>query len=100
MKDSTSAESRTKVYRVVSAESGEMGARFGLEGGAQGSPKSPRKLSSRTEGVGGAVPPEEARERPQAPASFLILLLKTGERLLRARIKTAAPRRIFPTPAR
>ena len=58
-----------KVYRVVSAESGEMGARFGFggvagKGGAQG---------SRTEGVGGAVPPEEATERPQAPTSLLTL---------------------------
>ena len=40
------------------------------KGGAQGSPKSPQKLSSRTEG---AVPPEEATERPQAPTSLLTL---------------------------
>ena len=59
-----------KVYRVVSAESGEMGARFGLEGWpekvVQGSPKSPQKFSSQTE----AVLPEEGIE---GPGSLLML---------------------------
>ena len=62
-----------KVCRVVSAESGVGGVAG--KGGAQGSPKSPRKLSSRTEAVGGAIPPAEATERPQAP-SFLTVPLR------------------------
>ena len=51
------------------------------KGGAQGSPKSPRKLSSRTAGVGGAIPPAEATERPQAPTSFLTVPLRVPLRL-------------------
>ena len=39
-----------KVYRVVSAESGEMGARFAGKGGAQESLKSPRTLYSQAVG--------------------------------------------------
>ena len=54
-----------KVYRVVSAKSGEMGARFGLEGWPEkvvhrDLQKVPGKLSSRT--------------GPQAPTSLLMLL--------------------------
>ena len=60
-----------KVYRVVSAESGEMGARFGLEGW----PEKVAQLSSRTEGFGGAT------ERPQAPTSFLITSLQRVRQL-------------------
>ena len=48
-----------------------MGARFGLEGWPEKAV--PRKLSSQTEGVGGAIPPEEATERLQAPTSLLML---------------------------
>ena len=62
-----------KVYRVVSAESGEMGARFGLEGWPEKVVRRDLRKVSRTEGVGGAVPPEEATERPQAPTSLLTL---------------------------
>ena len=85
-----------KVYRVVSAESGEMGARFGLEGwpekvAAQGSPKSPRKLCSRTEGVGGAIPPAEATERPQAPTSFLTVPLRSLLYVSTLHLATAPP---------
>ena len=61
------------VYRVVSVESGEMGARFGLEGWPEKvvPPKSPRKRSSRAAGAGGAVPPTEATERPpDSPLPF------------------------------
>ena len=36
------------------------------KGGAQGSPKSPRKLSSQTEGVGDAIPPEECHREAQS----------------------------------
>ena len=62
-----------KVYRVASAESGEMGARFGLEGWPEkvvyrDLRKSP-KLFSQTVGAGGAAP-AEATERPQAPTSL------------------------------
>ena len=50
------------------------------KGGARGSPKSPRKLPNR--GGGGAIPPAEATERPQAPTSFLMLSVPlTDERL-------------------
>ena len=72
-----------KVYRVVGClrrergDGGEvwLGGVAG-KGGAQGSSKSPRKLSSRTAGVGGAIPPAEATERPQAPTSFLTVPLR------------------------
>ena len=65
-----------KVYRVVSAESGEMGARFGLEGWPEkvvhrdlrkvleNSAPEPRGLEVQS--------PAEATERPQA--SFLTVL--------------------------
>ena len=64
-----------KVYRVVSAESGEMEARFGLEGWPEKvAHRDLRKVPENS----AAVPPEEATERPQAPASFLILLLRAA----------------------
>ena len=46
------------------------------KGGAQGSSKSPQKLSSPPQiaGAGGAVPPAEAAEKPQAPTSSLCCL--------------------------
>ena len=56
-----------KVYRVVSAESGGevwLGGVAG-KGGAQGSPKSPRKLSSRTEG-----PARGGYRGPRLPPPF------------------------------
>ena len=66
-----------KVYRVVSAESGEMGARFGLEGWPEKVVhRDLRKVpenSAPEPRVGGAIPPAEAAERPQAPTSLLML---------------------------
>ena len=70
-----------KVYRVVSAESGEMGARFGLEGWPEkvvrrDLRKVPENSAPEPRGVGGAIPPAEATERPQAPTSFLTVPLR------------------------
>ena len=58
------------VYRVASTKSGEMGARFGLEGWPEKVVR--RDLQKVPEGAGGAVPPVEATERPQAPTSLLM----------------------------
>ena len=75
-----------KVYRVVSAESGEMGARFGLEGWPEkvvhrDLRKVPENSAPEPRGVGGAIPPAEATERPQAPTSFLTVPLRVPLRL-------------------
>ena len=53
-----------KVYRVVSAESGEMGARFGLEGGRKRWCTGISEKSPKTQLPNGAIPPAEATERP------------------------------------
>ena len=78
-----------KVYRAVSAESGEMGARFGLEGWPEKVVH--RDLRSRTEGVGGAIPPAEATERPQAPTSFLTAPLRSLLYVSTLHLATAPP---------
>ena len=70
-----------KVYRVVSAKSGEMGARFGLEGWPEkvvhrDLRKVPENSAPEPRGLEVAIPPAEATERPQAPTSFLTVPLR------------------------